>query len=73
MSSNKEPRKIKITGDDAQDYTYLLKSDEDVRQDQRIQQIFRIINQALASKYRCDAQKFSLDTFDVSVSPNICV
>jgi DNA-dependent protein kinase catalytic subunit len=44
FSSIKKPIKITMIGDDGKNYDYIVKCGEDLRQDERIQQIFAICN-----------------------------
>jgi FKBP12-rapamycin complex-associated protein len=39
ITSKQRPRKITLAGSDGQDYTYLLKGHEDLRQDERVMQL----------------------------------
>ena len=49
LNSKQHPRKIVIYGSDGKEYPFLLKGHEDIRQDQRVMQLFGLIN-ALLSK-----------------------
>ena len=49
LRSKEKPRKIIIHGSDGKEYPYLLKGHEDIRQDERVMQLFGLIN-ALLSK-----------------------
>ena len=40
IKSKQRPRKITIRGDDGRDYVFLLKGHEDLRQDERVMQLF---------------------------------
>ena len=49
MLNNKQrPRKISLIGTDNKEYKYLLKSHEDLRQDERIIQVFNFVNSLLS-------------------------
>ncbi|XP_065223597.1 DNA-dependent protein kinase catalytic subunit-like [Planococcus citri] len=65
MDSLQSPMKITVLGDDAKEYSYLVKMNEDVRQDQRIQQLFHIVNQSLTSKFHLYSKHLILNTFGV--------
>jgi FKBP12-rapamycin complex-associated protein len=49
LNSKQHPRKIVIYGSDGKEYPFLLKGHEDIRQDERVMQLFGLIN-ALLSK-----------------------
>ena len=65
MSSIRRPKKIIIRGNDEKDYPFLVKGGEDLRQDQRIEQLFDIMNQILAEDAHCKQRKLSLRTYQV--------
>ena len=46
--SKQHPRKIIIYGSDGKDYQFLLKGHEDIRQDERIMQLFGLVNTLLS-------------------------
>lgn len=39
MTSKQRPRKLTILGSDGEDYAFLLKGHEDLRQDERVMQV----------------------------------
>ncbi|CAK9293619.1 unnamed protein product [Gordionus sp. m RMFG-2023] len=47
ISSKQRPRKLRILGDDGVEYLFLLKGHEDLRQDERVMQLFGLINTLL--------------------------
>lgn len=47
MPSKQRPRRISLTGSDGQQYQFLLKGNEDLRQDERVMQLFGLINVCL--------------------------
>ena len=47
MSSKQRPRRIAVLGDDGIEYPFLLKGHEDLRQDERVMQIFALVNELL--------------------------
>lgn len=47
MTSKQRPRKITLRGSDGQDYVFLLKGHEDLRQDERVMQLFGLVNALL--------------------------
>ncbi|KAF9116461.1 phosphatidylinositol kinase- protein kinase tor1 [Mortierella sp. AM989] len=49
MSTKQKPRKLTMRGSDGRDYTFLLKGHEDIRQDERVMQLFGLVNTLLAA------------------------
>jgi len=49
IASKQRPRKLSMYGDDGKEYTFLLKGHEDLRQDERVMQLFKLINTLLAT------------------------
>ena len=66
MSSLRKPKTITIRGNDQKDYKYLVKGGEDLRQDQRIEQIFSVMNQIYSKDPACRTRKLTLRTYQVS-------
>ncbi|KAK4911762.1 phosphatidylinositol kinase-related protein kinase tor1, partial [Elasticomyces elasticus] len=54
IPSKQRPRKMSLRGSDGQTYTYVLKGHEDIRQDERVMQLFGLVNTLLTS----DTQSF---------------
>lgn len=49
IKSKQRPRKIALIGSDAEFYAFLLKGHEDLRQDERVMQLFGLVNNLLAN------------------------
>ncbi|TVY80760.1 Serine/threonine-protein kinase tor2 [Lachnellula suecica] len=47
ISSKQRPRKLSLNGSDGKSYTFLLKGHEDIRQDERVMQLFGLCNTLL--------------------------
>lgn len=47
ITSKQRPRKLCIKGSDGNDYMFLLKGHEDLRQDERVMQLFGLVNTLL--------------------------
>lgn len=47
ITSKQRPRKLTINGSDGEDYAFLLKGHEDLRQDERVMQVL-FINSSIA-------------------------
>ena len=63
IPSKQRPRKMTLKGSDGQAYTYVLKGHEDIRQDERVMQLFGLVNTLLNNdtesfKRHLNIQKF---------------
>ncbi|GAA5970883.1 hypothetical protein JCM11641_004492 [Rhodosporidiobolus odoratus] len=47
FTSKQRPRKLRVQGSDGVDYNFLLKGHEDLRQDERVMQLFGLVNTLL--------------------------
>ena len=47
MTSIRKPKRMLIYGNDQKEYLFLVKGGEDLRQDQRIEQLFVVMNQVM--------------------------
>ncbi|KAK1939194.1 DNA-dependent protein kinase catalytic subunit [Phytophthora citrophthora] len=65
LASKQLPKRLTVHCSDEKDYTFLVKGGEDLRLDQRIEQLFSVMNQILEADPRCRDQKLSLVTYDV--------
>eukprot|EP00300_Choanocystis_sp_HF-7_P014320 c18647_g1_i1.p1 GENE.c18647_g1_i1~~c18647_g1_i1.p1 ORF type:complete len:738 (-),score=200.72 c18647_g1_i1:144-2357(-) len=71
IASKQRPRKLTCTGSDGQQHSFLLKGHEDLRQDERVMQLFGLVNTLLAnspdtSKYDLSIQRYEV----IPLSPN---
>lgn len=66
MYSNRQPIRLVVLGNDAKEYKFLVKFGEDLRQDQRIQQLFSLMNQILANTPGTATKRLYLGTYGVS-------
>ncbi|XP_045466048.1 DNA-dependent protein kinase catalytic subunit-like isoform X2 [Harmonia axyridis] len=64
LSSLRKPIKLTILGNDTKEYSYLVKFGEDIRQDQRIEQLLDVMND-IFRKSDSYSQEISLETFEV--------
>jgi FKBP12-rapamycin complex-associated protein len=48
--TKQKPRKLTICGSDGFEYVFLLKGHEDLRQDERVMQLFGLVNTLLAKR-----------------------
>ncbi|XP_062835416.1 DNA-dependent protein kinase catalytic subunit [Anolis carolinensis] len=65
MASIRKPTRIIIRGSDEQEYPFLVKGGEDLRQDQRIEQLFDVMNTILSRNAACSQRNMQLKTYQV--------
>ncbi|KAL1006455.1 hypothetical protein UPYG_G00072620 [Umbra pygmaea] len=65
MNSIRKPKRLIIRGDDERDHPFLVKGGEDLRQDQRIEQLFSVMNIILAQDATCAHSNMQLRTYQV--------
>ncbi|CAO3672189.1 unnamed protein product [Umbelopsis ramanniana] len=65
MSSLRKPKRIRIYGTDEKEYLFLVKGGEDLRLDQRIQQLFSVMNTIISGNAFCLRQGIFLTTYKV--------
>lgn len=71
FSSKQRPRKMTISGSNGEDFNFLLKGHEDLRQDERVMQLFGLVNNLLAEDH--DTSRYHLSVIRyaaVPLSPN---
>ena len=49
LKTKQRPRRITIVGSDGKNYNFLLKGHEDLRQDERVMQLFGLVNTLLSN------------------------
>ncbi|XP_064405997.1 DNA-dependent protein kinase catalytic subunit-like isoform X2 [Halichondria panicea] len=65
MSSMRKPKRVTIRGDNEREYMFLVKGGEDLRQDQRIEQLFGVMNEVLSEDAACSQRGIRLRTYQV--------
>uniref|UniRef100_A0A8C6A8F9 DNA-dependent protein kinase catalytic subunit n=1 Tax=Marmota marmota marmota TaxID=9994 RepID=A0A8C6A8F9_MARMA len=65
MASIRKPKRIIIRGHDEREYPFLVKGGEDLRQDQRIEQLFEVMNVILSQDSACSQRNMQLRTYRV--------
>ncbi|KAK3265868.1 hypothetical protein CYMTET_25476 [Cymbomonas tetramitiformis] len=71
ITSKQRPRKLTINGGDGQTYGFLLKGHEDLRQDERVMQLFTLVNTLLANNRETAERDLSIARYAVvPLSPN---
>lgn len=71
INSKQRPRKLTIYGSDGHEYQFLLKGHEDLRQDERVMQLFGLVNNLLAGDRNTVERSLSIARYAViPLSPN---
>eukprot|EP00878_Enallax_costatus_P008272 GHUV01008648.1.p1 GENE.GHUV01008648.1~~GHUV01008648.1.p1 ORF type:complete len:2405 (+),score=620.50 GHUV01008648.1:939-7217(+) len=71
ISSKQRPRKLTIHGGDGAEYMFLLKGHEDLRQDERVMQLFGLVNNMLGAERSTAERDLSIARYAViPLSPN---
>ncbi|XP_004292060.1 PREDICTED: serine/threonine-protein kinase TOR [Fragaria vesca subsp. vesca] len=71
ITSKQRPRKLTIHGSDGEDYAFLLKGHEDLRQDERVMQLFGLVNTLLENSRKTQEKDLSIQRYSViPLSPN---
>jgi FKBP12-rapamycin complex-associated protein len=71
ITSKQRPRRLTIHGSDGAEYAFLLKGHEDLRQDERVMQLFGLVNSLLAADGPCAQRGLSIARYAViPLSPN---
>lgn len=65
MNSIRKPKRLIIRGNDEKEHPFLVKGGEDLRQDQRIEQLFDIMNIILSRDAACSQRNLQLKTYQV--------
>ncbi|RKO90751.1 armadillo-type protein, partial [Blyttiomyces helicus] len=71
MTSKQRPRRLTIKGSDGKEYQYLLKGHEDLRQDERVMQLFGLVNTLLSTDAETFKRHLNIQRYPViPLSPN---
>ncbi|PSS02733.1 Serine/threonine-protein kinase [Actinidia chinensis var. chinensis] len=71
ITSKQRPRKLTIHGNNGEDYAFLLKGHEDLRQDERVMQLFGLVNTLLENSRKTEDKDLSIQRYAViPLSPN---
>lgn len=65
LTSKQRPRRVTIRGSDARAYPFLLKGHEDLRQDERVMQLFGVINTLLANDSDTSKRNLAIERYSV--------
>lgn len=66
QSSLRRPKRLTMNGSDERPHNFLVKEGEDLRLDQRVQQLFGVMNEILAKDPYCAKHGVSIRTYNVS-------
>jgi len=71
IDSKQHPRRLTICGSDGLEYPFLLKGHEDMRQDERVMQLFGLVNTLLAADPETSQADLNIHRYSVvPLSPN---
>ncbi|CAD8184910.1 unnamed protein product [Paramecium octaurelia] len=65
LSSKQHPRQVKIFGNDSKEYQFLLKGHEDLRQDERVMQLFSLVNRLLTNDTETERKDLTITRYSV--------
>ncbi|KAJ7858122.1 FAT domain-containing protein [Mycena olivaceomarginata] len=72
ISSKQRPRRMTMKGSDGRDYQYLLKGHEDLRQDERVMQLFSLVNTLLSVDTNSFKRQLHIQRYPViPLAPNV--
>lgn len=63
IQTKKRPRQLTLKGSDGNSYMYVLKGHEDIRQDERVMQLFGLVNTLLDNDSECCKRHLSIQRF----------
>ncbi|KAF9223956.1 phosphatidylinositol 3-kinase [Gyrodon lividus] len=71
IASKQRPRRLSLKGDDGKDYLYVLKGHEDLRQDERVMQLFSLVNTLLSVDTNSFKRRLHIQRYAVTpLAPN---
>ncbi|XP_065336911.1 DNA-dependent protein kinase catalytic subunit-like [Cloeon dipterum] len=65
LRSMRQPIKLSFVGSNGQNYSYIVKAGEDLRQDERLQQLFKMMNGVFSENQICRERQFKIVTYQV--------
>jgi FKBP12-rapamycin complex-associated protein len=65
MNSKQRPRRLSMSGSDGKEYSFLLKGHEDLRQDERVMQLFGLVNALLNATEQCARLDLGIQRYSV--------
>ncbi|XP_006461841.1 hypothetical protein AGABI2DRAFT_151460 [Agaricus bisporus var. bisporus H97] len=71
IASKQRPRRLCLRGEDGRDYQYILKGHEDLRQDERVMQLFGLVNTLLSVDTNSFKRRLHIQRYPViPLAPN---
>ncbi|THV05541.1 FAT-domain-containing protein [Dendrothele bispora CBS 962.96] len=71
IASKQRPRRFSLRGSDGRDYQYILKGHEDLRQDERVMQLFSLVNNLLSVDTQSYIRRLHIQRYPViPLAPN---
>ena len=65
IASKQRPRKLGILGDNGVEYQFILKGHEDLRQDERVMQLFGLVNTLLSRDLKTSRYRLKIERYPV--------
>ena len=72
INSKQRPRKITMRGSDGKNYVFLLKGHEDLRQDERVMQLFGLVNALLVREPQTRKHDLKIQRYAISALSHNC-
>lgn len=72
INSKQRPRKLTLRGNDGKEYMYLLKGHEDLRQDERVMQLFGLVNALLVRDPQTKGQDLKIKRYTITPLSHDC-
>ncbi|KAK4495590.1 hypothetical protein PRZ48_012858 [Zasmidium cellare] len=66
ISSKQRPRKLSMRGSDGNKYDFIIKGHEDIRQDERVMQLFGLVNTLLATDPECLKRHLNIQRYSAT-------
>lgn len=63
----RRPRRISLVGTDGHTYEFLLKANEDLRQDERVMQLFSLVNRLFREDYTARQLRLGIQVWGVFI------
>ncbi|KIK61711.1 hypothetical protein GYMLUDRAFT_42743 [Collybiopsis luxurians FD-317 M1] len=71
IASKQRPRRFSLKGSDGRDYQYILKGHEDLRQDERVMQLFSLVNNLLSVDTNSYMRRLHIQRYSIiPLAPN---
>jgi len=65
LPSIRKPKKLTVYGSNEKGYQFLIKGSEDLRLDQRVEELFEVMNKIFFFDPECQSREVSLVTFQI--------